>query len=382
MIKVGRTWSWLKAKVGGSSSSPKDGPPYKGVASVPTHKERNKARYSIVIMSDSGSSRQVKLSTARIRVAAVAAAVVLGVLVVGLLGIVGLFNGDGQWGLEKARLEEKIKGLEEALQQTKVSMSAQEQKLEELGSGPAASEPMTSAPTEEGNPLNSEAVAHSSEPPTPEPGPLTSATEPVAASPTEPPEPEAVTPTPEPTSPAPQPSIQFSRSQEHPSVEGNTGISPPGPEAERVAIVNFDAKELTAVSEGSSSGKINFRLIKDQPDIRFTGYLFVIVEMVDSRGQNKVIAYPSKANLGPEHLPDDFKAGETLSFRYNSRVELPYRDSRSGASLAGVSILLYGEDGKIVFQRGFDRKQLKFVSAKAADVEGVRPPAPKRRRAL
>ncbi|MGC8605892.1 MAG: hypothetical protein ACP5VS_19675, partial [Desulfomonilaceae bacterium] len=43
---------------------------------------------------------------------------------------------------------------------------------------------------------------------------------------------------------------------------------------------------------------------------------------------------------------------------YNSRVELPYGDIRSGAVLARVSILLYGDDGRIVFQRGFEKKEL------------------------
>jgi len=52
----------------------------------------------------------------------------------------------------------------------------------------------------------------------------------------------------------------------------------------------------------------------------------------------------------------DFREGESISFKHNSRVELPYEDIRSGASLARVSILLYGENGKIVFQRGFDEE--------------------------
>jgi len=49
-------------------------------------------------------------------------------------------------------------------------------------------------------------------------------------------------------------------------------------------------------------------------------------------------------------------------------VELPFRDVRPGASLARVSILLYDVDGSIVFQRGFERKELKVLSA--ADRKG------------
>ncbi len=64
----------------------------------------------------------------------------------------------------------------------------------------------------------------------------------------------------------------------------------------------------------------------------------------------------------------DFREGETISFKQNIRVELPYDDIRAGASLARVSVLLYGENGKIVFQRGFDRKELKSVTQKSNPV--------------
>jgi hypothetical protein len=122
--------------------------------------------------------------------------------------------------------------------------------------------------------------------------------------------------------------------------------------------------------------------VKDQPNVRFSGYLFVFVEMADKRGEHKIYAYPKRTRLGEEDLPTDYRSGESITFKYNSRVELPYRDIRPGAALAKVSILLYGEDGNIVFQRGFDQKELKMVGAGATKVDGVRPKPEKKRQAL
>lgn len=156
-------------------------------------------------------------------------------------------------------------------------------------------------------------------------------------------------------------------------------FSEPG---EKDPVVNFNAQDLTAAADGANGGTLSFRLVKDQPDIRFSGYLFVFVEMSDPRGENKIYVYPKTARLGDEDLPADYRAGETLSFKYNSRVELPYSDIRSGASLVRVSILLYGDNGKIVFQRGFERKEVKAVSAKAANTDTTKAKTSEKRRAL
>ena len=142
--------------------------------------------------------------------------------------------------------------------------------------------------------------------------------------------------------------------------------------------INFDAQAVTATAENSSKGKLRFKLIKDQPDIRFSGYLFVFVEMADQRGVPTTYAYPQRTRVGEGDLPSNYKDGKSLSFKLNSWVELPY----SGTHLERVSILLYGENGKIVFQRGFDRREVKILDAKGAGMDGARTRAGDRRRAL
>ncbi len=145
------------------------------------------------------------------------------------------------------------------------------------------------------------------------------------------------------------------------------------------AVINFDAQEVVAAQKNRSSGTVSFRLIKDAPEIRFSGYLFVFVEMTDQRGENSIWAYPKQTRLGDGDLPADYRDGETLSFKYNQRVELPYADPRTGSSLARVSIILYSESGKIVFQRGFDRREVKIAPSKSAVEERSRQGVEKRR---
>ena len=138
------------------------------------------------------------------------------------------------------------------------------------------------------------------------------------------------------------------------------------PAGAKQPVISFDAQDVSAIPQASNTGTLSFRLVKDSPDIRFSGYLFVFVEMADKRGENAIWAYPQQTRLGEGDLPADYRDGETLSFKYNQRVELPYGDTRSGASLAKISILLYSENGKIVYQRGFDRNEVKIASSKRA----------------
>jgi len=150
----------------------------------------------------------------------------------------------------------------------------------------------------------------------------------------------------------------------------------------RVTPINFNAEAVTASSEGSSTGTLSFRLIKDQPAVQFAGFLFVFLEMVDHRGETKIYVYPERARLGDGDLPWNYKEGKDLTFKYNCRIELPFHDIRQGARLDRVSILLYGENGKIVFQRGFDRNEVKVVTAKSGSPEGARTRAAEKRRPL
>ncbi len=170
---------------------------------------------------------------------------------------------------------------------------------------------------------------------------------------------------------------QSSSSPMRPSL-GEIGATPQ-------SIMNFNAQEVAADPKGPNSGALSFRLIKDQPDVMFSGYLFVFVEMADQRGESKIYAYPDEARLGEEDLPADYREGKSISFKRNSRVKLPYEDIRPGVSLSRVTILLYGENGRVVFQRSFDRGELKSVAQKssapaAADASRHRPV--EKRRAL
>ena len=153
--------------------------------------------------------------------------------------------------------------------------------------------------------------------------------------------------------------------------------------AAKQGVISFDAQDVSAIPHGSNTGTLSFRLVKDSPDIRFSGYLFVFVEMTDRRGENAIWAYPQQTRLAEGDLPADYRDGETLSFKYNQRVELPYGDTRPGASLAKVSILLYSENGKIVYQRGFDRNEVRVASRKRAVGQRDRSPqGAEKRRAL
>jgi len=149
------------------------------------------------------------------------------------------------------------------------------------------------------------------------------------------------------------------------------------------SIINFNAQDVTVKPTSVNSGTLSFRLIKDHSDVLFSGYLFVFVEMRDKRGETKIYVYPDKTHLGEGDLPSDFREGENISFKYNSRVELPYGDIRTGAGLARVSILLYGDDGKIVFQRGFEKKELLVAGPGGQQhTDGAKPKPTEKRRAL
>jgi hypothetical protein len=140
---------------------------------------------------------------------------------------------------------------------------------------------------------------------------------------------------------------------------------------------------VTVKPTGHGNGTLNFRLIRDHPEIVFSGYLFVFVEMQDKKGENRIYVYPDKTRLGEGDLPSDFREGESISFKNNSRVELPYGDVRPGSGLARVSILLYNDQGKIVFQRGFEKKELVMAgSSGTQQVEENKPKTTDRRRAL
>ncbi len=333
---------------------------------IPVPKPRTKARYSLVLINEAGYSRQIELTRARlIAVGGAVAAVALALV------MVIVFSGRSTVSQPGAGLQAKIQALQNDLNKKDLALAEQEKRVKELEkfslssatpqsttddltrqlSEPEvtpADEPRLGAVSENANALKRKEFAEKAEPQN-NTGRLTM---PVQSGP------------------------------KKPSVEAalpGLDLSEP---LNKQAIVNFNAQDVTAVSDGDSGGTLSFRLVKDHPDLRFSGYLFVFVEMTDQRGEQKIYVYPKAARLGDEDLPADYREGETLSFKYNSRVELPYGDIRSGASLARVSILLYGDNGKIVFQRGFERKEVRNVSAKPPAIEGAKHKSSEKRRAL
>jgi hypothetical protein len=294
-------------------------------------------------------------------------AVGLGVLFLGitLFNVMGLFKGSpAKVASNEIALKEQVKYLQDELQRKDMNIAAQEKSIRDLQESQTslALSKITSEPSRK---------AYASKDPESAEDATVSALQ------------EAIKPKSGPTG------KPTGRLEEIEEVAGSTPASGSASSnsaqvAEKTPPVNFNAQEVAATVDANSGGTLSFRLVKDQPEQRFSGYLFVFVEMADQRGENKIYVYPKTAKLGEEDLPADFKDGETLSFKYNSRVELPYADIRQGASLARVSILLYGENGKIVFQRSFDRKEIKSMAAKPTPntMEGARTKAGDKRRAL
>jgi hypothetical protein len=296
------------------------------------------------------------------------------------LGLRGLLAGKGGGTSQNDGIAQNVKSLQEELRKKELTIAIQEKRLKELQESPtlAAIPPRQMrevAPAEEGDREQEPAVENE--------GPLTDLQDAVK--------------------PPSGPSAGSKRSDEYAEESPGTSSSEPGTrkftgpgtteppltrlpetggEATQMPIVNFNAQEVTAEVESPSSGKLSFRLIKDHPDILFSGYVFVFVETVDRRGKSKIVVYPSETRLGEEDLPADYREGKAIPFKVNARVALDYVDDRPGTHLSRVSILLYDEHGKIVFQRGFDRSELKMVAKKGGNVEGVSSRAGQKRRAL
>lgn len=287
----------------------------------------------------------------------------IGLVILLAAGLVWLGSGvsGGRTNSQEEILAEKVRSLQADLQQKELALVVQEKRLKEMQEGPTLA---VAPPPRSGSDIGSGRGQVPGREESRENSPLTSIQ-------------EAFKP------PASGPSKTLTGDDDLEESESSPGVrATPGRGTGGAAsgapdlfageigsapknLVNFNAQEVSAAGENPSNGVLSFRLIKDHPDIRFSGYLFVFVEMADQRGENKIYAYPKQARLGEEDLPVDFREGESISFKHNSRVELPYEDIRSGASLARVSILLYGENGKIVFQRGFDRRELKTVTQKS-----------------
>jgi hypothetical protein len=371
VIKVGNVWSWLVARIRGSGSSPKSGHPVKGLPPIPSPRAHKKSRYSIVIISESGTSRQIELTPIRLRIAA-AVLVVLGVVIAaGLVGLTGTSVDVSGIRAERDLLAEKVRSLEETLKRKELAVAAMESGAapsESASSGEQTYSASSSGPGAGESAARGQAAEDQASVPVREVGaaPPGIGSEPVPVAEAD-----------------PSPFDKGTRSAGPESPRTGQSVEDQLVDASRPeALVSFDAEGVTAFSERGNRGVLRFRLVKNQPKIRFSGYLFVFVQMVDKRGEDKIYAYPKRTRLGEEDLPTDYRKGESVSFKFNSSVELPFEDIRPGARLAGVTILLYGEDGSIVYQRGFARSELKRVSGKATRVNGVPAKGKRNRRAL
>ncbi len=325
-----------------------------------------------MLINETGTSRQIEFTPAISR-ALLGAAAILIIAVIGLT--VWSIKSSGSRSANSAKpdpaLTAKLQGLQEEIRKKDADMATLEQRIAEFKERPT--------PSSSGLALGPAPSAHTEKEESPWAG-LSGSQHAATKS----------------SQPAPEPNDEDAGLGGSPLTEGlNSGpksgttvAEKPAPETHeppaKQARVSFNAQDVTAFAANQNGGTVSFKLVKDQPDHRFAGYLFVFVEMTDARGENKIYVYPKIARLGDEDLPSDFHEGESLSFKYNSRVELPYSDIRPAATINRISILLYGSDGKIVFQRGFERKEIKMVhgSSKANTAEGARQKGSEKRRAL
>lgn len=316
-----------------------------------------------MLISDTGSSRQVELTPWRLGSAAAAlAALVCGIVV--FMVFVSGSQGSGTSGPQDAAQLDTLKALQDEIKKKDLAIAVLEKRLREAEERPPS---VAAAPRTTPEPAVKSMLRESQDD-----SPLTSAPDTAKTG----------------RSLSQRPPAEDVAEAIQGALSGEQAAPVQAELNERTAkspIINFNAQEVTAAAKGPNSGTLSFRLVKDQPDIRFQGYLFVFVEMADQRGENTIYVYPNNTRVGEEDLPTNYKEGESLSFKYNSRVELPYEDIRSGASLSRVSILLYGESGKIVFQRSFERNEVKQHAAKGgthAEGAAARNKPGDRRRAL
>jgi hypothetical protein len=381
VIKVEKLWSWLAAKGKGTRSSKKDGLVYRELPPIPEPKARVKARYTLVLINDSGKSRQIELTPLKLRLGLTALAAVLFVTVAVLLIAGGSVMRTAQSANEFESLSSRVRTLEEELGRKEQALTIQEKRLKEMQEAGAFG---TVAPAMAADTSPLTGMAASRVQVQPDGGAVTPLSDIDRAGRNAAP---------------PQRSAKEERSGRTgaiASIESSAGrgeATGSGTESEssskgsasraRAPRVNFDVQDVTAVQDAPNDGKLSFQIVKDQPDIRFTGYLFVFVEMLDRRGETKVYAYPGQTSLGEGDLPSNYRVGEIIKeFRYNSRVKLDYKDDRQGATLAGASILLYGDDGKIVYQRHLDLKEMKVMSAKSLKADSARSKSAHKRQAL
>ncbi len=334
-------------------------------------------------MSESGTSRQIELTPFRMRVGIAVGAVVIGLVVFATIGTGSYLSGKSGTSTPSDPLAQKVQSLQEDLRKKELEIAIQEKRLKEMQESPtlAAIPPRPAreaAPAEEGT--NDQELQAENE------GPLT-ALQDAIKSPADAPDRSKNAAEETEESQSTFSSVQSAPRRfagPRPTDRPLVGSGEPEGSSAQSPIVNFNARDVTVEVDGANKWKLSFRLVKDHPDTLFSGYVFVFVETVDRRGNKGIVVYPSSTRLAEEDLPADYREGKSIAppIRHNAKVALDYEGEQLGTSLSRVSILLYDESGKIVFQRGFERNELKMVSKKAGGLEGARSRAVQKRRAL
>ncbi len=376
MTKVSNLWSWFLERVRGTKTNRKIGDPYKDMPLIPSHKPLNNPGFSVVLINERRGPKQFNLTGKKFRIGLAGTVVitcltVFGVysVVKGLLGYTSITAGGYTKGVAD------IAALQSKAQEQPTSLSSSSK-------GYSGSAGTGAGPQQTGsyNDRMSSGAADSTDQEQRSDGSTTSfqSSEKLEG------DLSASLRRPQETQKNSTSHVTAALDNRAGDRESTTGPKTMGNQHDLStgSIINFNAQDVTVKPTEVNAGTLSFRLIKDHSDMLFSGYLFVFVEMQDKRGETKIYVYPDKTRLGEGDLPSDFKQGENISFKYNSRVELPYGDIRSGAGLARVSILLYGDDGKIVFQRGFEKKELSVSGSGAQRMEGAKPKPTEKRRAL
>ena len=372
-------WSSLVDMIKGILSTHSGAPDYRSIPESPVPKTRSRARYSIVIMTESGAARQIKLTPNRIRLAIGAAIAAVVIVVVGFVGLFSSGPSDERLLKERDKLAKRIQTLEEENRKLELARSVEAHQIPQTASTAVAG--LHRSSTSSTAPDSSESVSPGVPSGEPEESKLSpnkleseASSRPTHEVPENPTEESEVTQSA--SSPAEVPPSRTASLQERSRVPSDS----PSASVQR-QIINFNARNVTALRDNEKKGMITFKLIKDQTDVQFSGYLFVIVETVNSRGEYKTLCYPKRAQLGPEDMPENFQDGAQLKFDSDKRVEVPYQGMQLARSLSRLSILIYGVDGNVVFQRGFERDEIKFARTGTARTKSL-PRAQRARHAL
>lgn len=324
----------------------------------------------MVLISDSGTSRQLELTSFRLRLLGVAAVILICLVGVGVTWSVAVaLKGAPQDSVASA-LQERVTVLEEQLHEKDMQLAALKNGIESKPEPPPAP-PVTSLEPPE-PPVAPETFPSSAAGGQDDDGPLTS----IAATSPEAPESEwagesssgarSSDPEPEVSEPAVPKPVPAPEPPQRVAATPPTPPEPPEPEPREPPTFKFSARNLVADPENAKDAHIAFRLRKDHNDFMFQGRLFVIVEMTDEYGRNNIYPFPVDTVLGDAYLPKDPQHGKKIRFKRYTTVEVPYGDPLRKTSLAAVSVLLYGKDGNIVYQRTFNRNQVKMRKPRRA----------------